>query len=100
MTRSETFLGNKNAKALPSVPLGFRLREQVRPGLCEHHVAAGRMQREPAMCDCGFHGQAIFLIAATGIYRNIEGLVHRVIKVALDDVASVAETAARPIDRS
>jgi hypothetical protein len=69
MTRSETFLGNKNAKALPSVPLGFRLREQVRPGLCEHHVAAGRMQREPAMCDCGFHGQAIFLIAATGISK-------------------------------
>jgi len=36
MTRSETFLGNKNVKALPNVPLGFRLREQVRPGHVDH----------------------------------------------------------------
>jgi hypothetical protein len=31
MTRSETFRGDKNAKALPTVPLGFRLRKQVHP---------------------------------------------------------------------
>jgi hypothetical protein len=40
MTRSDTFLGNKNAKALPSVPLGFGRREQLRPGLRERHVTS------------------------------------------------------------
>jgi hypothetical protein len=36
MTRSETFRGDKNAKALPTVPLGFRLRKQVHPGHADH----------------------------------------------------------------
>jgi hypothetical protein len=53
MTRSETFLGDKNAKALPSVPFGFRLREQIRPGLGGRQVAAGRVQDQPAMGDSG-----------------------------------------------
>ena len=67
MTRSETLLGNKNAKDLPSVPLGFRLREQVRPGLRERQITTGRMHREPAVRDRGGHRRAIFLIAATGL---------------------------------
>jgi hypothetical protein len=47
MTRSETFLGNKNAKDLPSVPLGFRLPEQIRPGLRERKIFHPRILTEP-----------------------------------------------------
>jgi hypothetical protein len=40
MTRSETFRGDKNAKALPTVPLGFRLHKQVHPAMLI--MSAGR----------------------------------------------------------
>jgi len=37
------------------------LREQVRPGLRERHISAGRMHSDPAMRDGGFHGHGIFI---------------------------------------
>ena len=40
------------------------LREQVRPGLSERHVSAGRMQHDPAVRDCGGNRSAILLGAA------------------------------------
>ena len=47
MTRSETFRGDKNAKALPTVPLGFRPRKQVRPGHADHVGGALLVFRTP-----------------------------------------------------
>jgi hypothetical protein len=45
------------------------LREQVRPSLRERQIRTGRMHGEPAVRDGGSHGDAIFLIAATGISK-------------------------------
>jgi hypothetical protein len=35
------------------------LREQVGAGLREHQISAGRVHREPAVRDRGFHGHAV-----------------------------------------
>jgi hypothetical protein len=45
------------------------LREQVRPGLRERQITSGRMHREPAVRDGGFHRRAVFLVAAASLSK-------------------------------
>jgi hypothetical protein len=59
---------NRSGVFVPICPRGL-LREQVRPGLRERQISAGRMHRKPAVHDCGFNGHAVFLITATGISK-------------------------------
>ena len=47
----------------------IRLRKQVRPGLSERHVSAGRMQHDPAVRDCGGNRSGVLLGAAASIEK-------------------------------
>jgi hypothetical protein len=48
---------------------GLSLRKQVRPGLRERQVSAGRMQHDPAVRDCGGNRSTVLIGVAACISK-------------------------------